>query len=124
MLVWKYFEFGACETAIVQLSSLLFIMSDGVESEKKQKLNTFLREQWSCLISQLGNQLGAYYSSFAFLVLFLLPCILHLTLLWRFHYFEGIRQRREEMSKIIIKKSADVGFNLDSSMMIQHADIW
>lgn len=48
VLVWKYLEFGACETAIVQLSSLLFIMSDGWGVKK---LNTFLREQWSCLIT-------------------------------------------------------------------------
>lgn len=49
---------GLGETAVVQISSLQFIMSDG--RGVKKKLNTFLREQWSCLITQLGNQLGAY----------------------------------------------------------------
>ncbi len=61
VLLWKYLEFGACETATVQLSSLLFIMSDMWEVKN---LNTFLREQWSYLTTQLGNQLGAYESSF------------------------------------------------------------
>ena len=64
VLLWKYLESEAWETAIVQISSLQFIMSDGHgvrrKKKKKKKLNTFLCEQWSCLITQLGNQLGAY----------------------------------------------------------------
>lgn len=54
------FEFGACESAVVQFSSLLLIMKDGVDRERKSEQLPFA----NCLISQLQTQLGAYYSSF------------------------------------------------------------
>lgn len=33
---------------------------------RQEKLNTFVPEQWSCLISPLGNQLGVYWAAFPF----------------------------------------------------------
>lgn len=42
-------------------------------------------------------------------------------ILVRFHYFEGIRQKRKDVK--IEKSSTDVGFNLDSSVPVQQADI-
>lgn len=94
MLVWKYLEFGACQTAIVQLSSLLFITSDGWGVKNSTPfcvsngavLLPTVRKPTGCLL-EFFSETSAGNSSLFF----------SSTLLGRFHYFEGLRWQRRDV---------------------------